>query len=292
MITVFTPTYNRAKTLERLYESLKQQTDKRFEWLLVDDGSSDNTQEIVDSFIRENIIDINYIWQENQGLNAAINLGVQLAKGEIFFRIDSDDYASTDAIEKIFKYWNLIDSEHICGLVFSRKMSNEEQEGFYPLRDITQTDFFSYRNTYKGRGDMAEVIKTSVMKEFPFPKFREEKFCPEGLIWNRMAEKYNAIYIPEYIYICEYIEGGLTNSVRSNLRKNALGTTTYYSEIFRFKTRPPFYIKSAISFWRYASCNGNTLLRNIRMLPLTATLIGITPGLLLYLFDSFHIKHN
>ncbi|HOI27015.1 MAG TPA: glycosyltransferase family A protein [Paludibacteraceae bacterium] len=290
MITVFTPTYNRANTLTRLFESLKQQTDKRFEWLIIDDGSTDETKELVNSFIQENVIDINYIKRENRGLSATINQGVQLAKGDIFFRIDSDDFATLDAIEKIYKNWHLTQKESVCGLVFFKIKTDGFHTGFHPFSSNFETNFFDYRNKHKGVGDRAEVIKTEVMREFPFPKYREEKFCPEGLVWNRMAKKYNAIYIAEDIYVCEYQEGGLTNSVLSNLRKNALGGTNYYAEIFSFKVTPFYYIKNAISFWRYAFYNGNSFLSNMKMLPLLASVIGFVPGVLLSLFDSIRLK--
>ena len=104
-VTVFTPAYNRAYTLGRLYESLLKQTDKRFCWLIVDDGSTDQTEELVSNWIKENRIDIEYYKQENQGKPAAHNTGVELTKTELFTCVDSDDYLTDNAVGEILNAW-------------------------------------------------------------------------------------------------------------------------------------------------------------------------------------------
>lgn len=285
-ITVFTPAYNRAKTLPALYESLKRQTDQRFDWLIIDDGSTDETPQLIESYKQEGALDITYIRRENWGLCKTLNQGVELCKGDIFFRLDSDDYAADNAIERIYHHWHYVEEdEKICGLVFLKIQTNGEHTGYHPFVDPIRTNFFEYRSKYKGVGDRAEVVRADVMKKYLIPLYGDEKFCPEGLMWNRIAKDYDAVYITEDIYICEYMEGGLTKSVRKNLQRNAKGTTHYFSEIFQHEATPFYYVKNAISFWRYAPYNGYGLVKNWKMMPTLANLLGFFPGGTLAIID-------
>ena len=104
-ITVFTPTYNRGYTLKKLYNSLKKQSDNDFEWLIIDDGSTDDTKSLVKDFIKENKVNIRYMYKKNEGKYKAINTAIDLAKGELFFIVDSDDWITEDSIETIKKYY-------------------------------------------------------------------------------------------------------------------------------------------------------------------------------------------
>ena len=116
-ITVFTPTYNRAYIIEELYRSLQRQTYSNFEWVVVDDGSTDNTQSIFKQWEKENnVFPIRYVYQENGGKCRAINRGLQLAEGELFFTVDSDDYLTDDALEKIVTWESALTKDvKYCG---------------------------------------------------------------------------------------------------------------------------------------------------------------------------------
>ena len=116
-LTIFTPAYNRAYTLHKCYESLKKQTNKDFEWLIIDDGSTDNTRQLVQSWIEENIIPIKYHYQKNQGMHGAHNTAYELIDTELNVCIDSDDYMPDDAVEKILKFWDKNKSDNIAGIV-------------------------------------------------------------------------------------------------------------------------------------------------------------------------------
>ena len=126
MITIFTPTYNRKKTLPKLYESLKNQNDKDFEWLIVDDGSSDGTDKLIEEYKKENILNIRYFYKENGGKQRAVNFGVEKSQGEYFFIVDSDDFLSSDAVSKIKEY-ALSLPENFGGMVF-RKINIKEKD--------------------------------------------------------------------------------------------------------------------------------------------------------------------
>lgn len=257
-ITVFTPTYNRAYCLENLYKSLLRQTNRDFEWLIVDDGSSDGTERLVEKWKMDNHLPITYIKTLNGGKHRAINKGVTLARGKYFFIVDSDDYLTDDAIEIVFFYGLQVENNDsfagVCGLkIFpdGRKVGGEANY------EILDTDSISFREKYKVKGDMAEIFKTEVLKLYPFPEFPGENFIKESVVWDRIALKYRLRYFYKAIYICDYLPDGLTHSIRRHLRRNPFGTMLRYRELcslknIRFLTR----IKGAINYWRY-TCFGS-----------------------------------
>lgn len=256
MITIFTPTYNREKTLKRLYESLRNQTSKNFEWVILDDGSQDNTELLINNFISiEKNFKIIYKKTENSGKMKAINKGISLASGEYFFIVDSDDFLSEDAIEKIETYSKEL-PENFGGLVF-RKVEIDEN-GKETERNIkfgkekidsTPLEIFYRKNIF---GDKAEIIKTEIMKKFPFPEIVGEKFFPEGYIWNRIGKKYKLRYVDIGIYYYRYLEDGYTNNFNSVMRKNPKGMRIYYS----YMLRQDIPLKNKIKFFlRFLQCN-------------------------------------
>lgn len=289
MITVFTATYNRAKTLPILFETLCSQADKRFEWLIIDDGSTDGTEEIVQGFMKDSPFEIRYVKRENWGLTATLNQGFDLAKGDIFFRVDSDDYVTSDAIESIYANWHLVEKDtSLCGLVFLKKtISGIGNDHFSLFTGNIRTNFFDFRNLYVENVDMAEVIKTEVLRSYKLPRFEGEKFCPEGVMWNRIASDYDAIYIPHPIYMYEYIEDGFTKNSRRILYKNPIGASTFFSELYRHeKLRMFLYVKNGISYWRYALKNGKSWKEKLSAVPVWASIIGLPAGALLHVYDG------
>lgn len=236
MITIFTPTYNRENTLPKLYESLKEQTDKDFEWLIVDDGSKDNTKEIINGFIKEKLVNIRYFYQENGGKQRAVNRGVKEACGEYFFIVDSDDYLSDDAAYMIKKYTVSL-PENFGGMVF-KKINIAQKEDKKTENNFTENyiDSNPIDIVYKHHlyGDKGEIFKTEVLKEFPFPEIQGEKFVPEGYIWNRIGKKYSLRYIDYGIYFFEYLEDGYTKNFKRDLRKNPKGFSLYYRDMISY----------------------------------------------------------
>ena len=188
MITIFTPTYNRKKTLPKLYESLKNQNDKDFEWLIVDDGSNDGTDKLIEEYQKENILNIRYFYKENGGKQRAVNLGVEKSQGEYFFIVDSDDFLSFDAVSKIKEY-ALSLPKNFGGMVF-RKINIKEKN--YDKIKFTEkyldTNPIDIVFKYNILGDKGEIFKTEVLKKYPFPEIEGEKFVPEGYIWNRIGK--------------------------------------------------------------------------------------------------------
>lgn len=224
MITVLTPTYNRGYIIDKAYKSLLKQKNKDFEWLVIDDGSTDNTEEIIDKFIKQNKINIKYYKKKNGGKHTAVNYGVKKAKGEYTIILDSDDMLTSDAIEKIKEYWNKYSSnKNICAISFLRSYPDKKNIGKpYKGTEIISNNI-SFRYNKNLLGDMAEVYKTSILKMYPFPVFGEERFLSEAIIWNKIAFDYKTVYINEAIYVCEYLEDGLSKSCLKSRIKCPIG---------------------------------------------------------------------
>lgn len=255
LITVFTPTYNRAHLLPRLYESLNAQTCKDFEWIIVDDGSTDETEQLAQLFIDEGKVDIRFFKQENWGKHRAINRGAKEAHGELFFIVDSDDYLPHNALEETTKYFQRIKGDTsfggICGLDMAPN-GNRIGSGL-PCNEIV-CNSLDVRIKYHVKGDMKEVFLTQVMKEFPFPAFDGERFCPEALVWNRIAQKYNLLYFNKPIYIAEYQPGGITDNIIKARMNSPIATVTTYQELNSYDIPFTQKVKAAINYWRFIPC--------------------------------------
>ncbi len=254
-LTIFTPTYNRAYCIGRLYESLCRQTCRDFEWLIVDDGSTDDTESLVNTWLAEGRITIRYIKQLNGGKHRAINRGVKDAKGELFFIVDSDDWLIPDAISRIMFHFNSISENNefvgVCGLKATPDGKRVGGECNFGILDCSSLDF---RCHYNIKGDMAEVVRTAVLRLFPFPEYENERFCPEALVWNRIALKYKFRYFYEKIYICEYLPDGLTAKITKLRYESPVASTQYYSEYTRMPVPFAQKIKGAINYWRFWLC--------------------------------------
>lgn len=259
MITVFTPTYNRAYILPQLYKSLCEQSYTDFEWIIVDDASQDDTSDLVASWKDERRVSILYIKNEvGGGKHRAINIGVQRAKGNLFFIVDSDDYIATDALQCIAEQYNLISKDTsyagICGLrcypdggVIGTKTSLQD----YTLLGCSSID---YRYLYKYKGDRAEVFLTNILRKYPFPEFDGEMFCPEALVWNRIGLDYKLNYFWGKIYFCDYLDDGLTAKITKIRMESPQASTLYYSELLRMDIPLMGKCKAAINYWRFFFC--------------------------------------
>lgn len=246
-ITVFTPTYNRAPLLPRLYESLCRQTYRDFEWLIVDDGSTDNTAAVVQGFSTP-AFPIRYLQQENGGKHRALNCGAREAQGELFFIVDSDDYLTPDALQQLAFYYDQIkDDPTFCGVCGLKCYPDMTPTGGFLPQDVI--DICPLQRKY--RGDMAEAFRTELFRANPFPDIPGEKFCSEALAWNRIWHDKKIRYFNKNIYVCEYLEDGLSfNSVR-NRRNSPTYATLVYSEMMEYPLPWKRRLKAAINFWRF-----------------------------------------
>lgn len=287
-ITVFTPTYNRAKTLPLLYESLERQSCKSFEWIIVDDGSVDETESLCRYWEESSSFFVRYFKQANGGKHRAINKGLALAKGDLFFIVDSDDILPPNAIERILFHYHSIGDDStfagVCGLKasFSRQLISKGID--FNILDCTSIEI---RSKYHVKGDMAEVYKTSVIKQFPFPEFEGEKFCPEALVHNRIALQYRLRYFSEITYLCEYRKDGLTASIDRIRMKSPNSTCLCYFEYLHCPIPVSLRIRYAINYWRFYFCLLDR--RNIMHPPVWAySMIPI--GFIYHLYDLLRYR--
>ena len=209
-VTIITPTYNRAELLKKLYQSLEQQNNKDFEWLIVDDGSTDRTKEAVEEITDNASFHINYIWKENGGKHTALNVGIKTIHTELTMIVDSDDQLLPNAVDEICKVHHKYSSFDKIGVYsFLKCYSNGKSIVSLDKEEFVDS-YVKYRIKENRPGDMAEVFKTCVLREFPFPEFQGEKFLSEDVVWIQISLKYQYVFINKPIYQCEYLDGGLT----------------------------------------------------------------------------------
>lgn len=256
-VTIFTPTYNRANTLSRLYESLQMQTNKEFEWLVINDGSTDGTDELFDQWQqKEKTFPIRYYKVKNGGKNRAVNQGVQMAKGQYFFIVDSDDFLLPNAVSCILEcFSNLTDNKQFIGISTIKGTINGKplNENILIDKTIGYVDCNNLeRIKYNLTADMAEVFFTQKLKQYPFPVWKNEKFTPEAVIWDRIAlDGYILRWYYKVIYLCDYQENGLSASSWQLLRDNPMG----YSMLFNIRLEYIKELKKIINYTlQYISC--------------------------------------
>ncbi|MDE7275743.1 MAG: glycosyltransferase family 2 protein [Lachnospiraceae bacterium] len=214
-ITIITPTYNRAGLLPRLYESLCGQSCMDFEWMVIDDGSQDETEALMQQYLHENVIPVIYEKQRNAGKHTALNRGIAKIKSELTFIVDSDDYLTPDAVKTILSYhrkWRNTDA--LCGYSFLRCHQDGRVNTAYFPEDEKLDTYLEVRINGNIGGDKAEVFYTDILRKYPFPVFEGEKYMPEDVVWMRMSGPYRMLHVNKSIYICDYLEGGLTRTGR------------------------------------------------------------------------------
>lgn len=243
-ITVFTPTYNRGYLLDKLYESLLKQTNTDFEWLIIDDGSNDNTSNIINKFIDDDKIRIRYFYQENGGKHRAINKGLDIAEGELFFIVDSDDTLIPTAIELVLeKYKSVENCPEFAGISFNRGYSEKKIVG-----KTFSLDYIDCTNLERGKnnilGDKSEIYRTEILRNIKFPEIEGENFMSEIVLWNEVARQgYKLRWYNEIIYICNYLEDGLTVNRDSIYLNNPIAHKMMVNELLQID----FPIKSKIN---------------------------------------------
>ena len=234
-VTVFTPTYNRAYILGDLYHSLQRQTCMDFEWLIVDDGSADDTKALVASWQgEENPFPIRYVYQENGGKCRAINRGLKEANGRLFFTVDSDDYLTDDAIEKVIRWEGELPKDgHFCGYVGNRGITpTQTPNRLFPGGYLDGTALDRYDQV---DGERAFVFYTEIHRKYLYPEFPGEKFLTEAVTWDLMAhDGYKMRFYNDIIWIWEYKDDGLTRAGYRVFLENPQGTGLFFRQKAEF----------------------------------------------------------
>lgn len=259
MFTVFTPTYNRSRTLPRVYESLRLQTFRNFEWLIVDDGSTDDTRELVGKWQAQSEFPIRYIYQENQGKAAAFNRGVREAHGELFLTLDSDDACVIQALERFKYHWDSIPPNQrdvFSAITVLGKDQNGRLVGDKFSRDVLDSDSIELVFKYHVKGDKWGFHRTDVLMQFPFPVLPNVKFIPEGLVWFALSRRFRTRFVNEVLLI-NYVNDGAGDHLSSLSPEVMFGRALFHkyilNELVDWLYRSPANLfRSAINFSRYS----------------------------------------
>jgi glycosyltransferase involved in cell wall biosynthesis len=223
-LTVFTPTYNRAYTLHLCYESLKRQTSKDFVWLIIDDGSTDHTKELIDTWIAENMIPIRYHYQENQGMHGAHNAAYKLIDTELNVCIDSDDYMADDAVEKIVGFWKKHGSNKYAGIVGLDATPDGTVIGTKMPEHLKESRLSHLYGKHNVKGDKKLVYRTELTKNTPpYPIFPGEKYCPLSYKYILIDQQCPLLVMNETLCYVEYLPDGSSMNIINQYKKNPKG---------------------------------------------------------------------
>ena len=290
LITVFTPAFNRAHTIWRTYQSLCRQTCKDFIWMVIDDGSTDNTAELVLKWKENSEFEIIYIYQQNQGMHGAHNTAYQNITTELNVCIDSDDYMPDGAIELITNFWRNNGSEKYAGIIGLDVDLNQQIIGTeFPnnLKETTLTDFYANG----GKGDKKLVYRTEVIKKYPeYPIFDNEKYVGLAYKYMLIDQNYTLLTINKPLVVVEYQQDGSSNNMLRQYWNNPKGFAFYRkTEMVLAPTLKRrfmsciHYVSSSI-----ISKNKNFIKESPKKL---LTILSILPGFGLFLYIKFKIKH-
>lgn len=231
MLTIFTPTYNRGHLLNRIYQSLLEQECLDFEWLIVDDGSTDDTELIVKSFIDENKINIRYIYKENGGKHTAHNSAVINADGEMFLCLDSDDQLAPNAVKIINQAKSRI-QDNDCGFIgYKQDTTGKLLSSKLADNENIHCGLFRLTKNQNISGEFAFVFLTEILKKYLFPVFESERFIGECILYDKLElEGYTLCPLGQVIELCEYQSDGLSNNLNAVMKKNPAGYCLYYMQ--------------------------------------------------------------
>ena len=283
-LTIITPTYNRADCLKTCWDSLKEQTSKDFQWLIVDDGSTDHTADTVAQLQAESgEIQVDYLHKENGGKHTALNASHPLIQGRYVVVLDSDDTFIPNAVSSILEAWKRYDANPDVGRIIFLKGYTVDEPICYVKNDNLPVDTLSEPRIGVTGRDCCDTFRADLFRKYPFPVFAGERFIGEGAAFFGMELESKGVYINQVIYLCEYREDGLTKAGRKMRLMNPRGGM-YNSRTYMHPRLP---VKRRIEKGMLYSCYGKfakvSLAEALRENPYKAlTLATYVPGVMLY----------
>ncbi|MRH42689.1 glycosyltransferase [Aquibacillus halophilus] len=283
-LTVFTPTYNRAYCLVTCYEGFKNQSSKDFIWLIIDDGSTDNTEDLVSGWIKENTIEIRYYKQKNQGMHGAHNTAYKLIDSELNVCIDSDDYMPKDAIEKILIFWNEYGNDNVSGIVGLDSYTDGRIIGTELPQQLNSSTLFDLYHKYGVVGDKKLVYRSELTKKYPYPIFSGEKYVGLAYKYHMLDKDYQLLLMNEVLCCVEYLADGSSKNMLRQYRNNPRGFAFYRRELMKLPfTNGIFKYRQAIHFVSSSLMSRNWLF--IKETPQKIlTILAIPLGILLFFY--------
>lgn len=248
-LTIFTPAYNRAYTLHKCYESLKRQTSRDFKWMIIDDGSTDNTVDLVAKWKEKSDFEIIYIYKKNGGMHTAHNTAYQNIDTELNVCIDSDDYLTDDAVEIIVSEWEKVKSEKLAGLGALNVFESGEIIGSKFHENIKLSKYFDIYNKYGVVGDKKFIYRTELIKKFPYPEYEGEKYVGLDYKYKKLDEEYELALINKVVCVVEYMEDGSSKNMLKQYRNNPRGWCFFRVENLKIpNTSLKFKFKESIHY--------------------------------------------
>lgn len=282
-LTVITTTYNRAYCIHQVYDSLINQKCKDFIWLVIDDGSTDNTRELIQNYINENKIEIEYYYKPNGGMHTARNMAYDKAHTEINMIIDSDDWVSDNAIQLIIDFWNKYKRDDIAGIITLNADKSGKIIGTKAPDSLIECHFTDYWNKYHARGDKKLVYRTDLTKQYPYPEFEGEKFYPASYKFIMIDQDYKMLVMNRVTCIVDYNQDSMTFNKYSQYKNCAKGFAHYRNEIIRVSKDNKVIIKEMIHYLAEAKFAGDKNIIKNSSKPLYA-LVCYPIGLIYYYF--------
>lgn len=229
-ITVFTPTYNRGHILERAYKSLLNQTCKNFEWVVVDDGSTDNTRVLIDNWKKEADFTIVYIYQENKGRFAAFNNGKQYFNGELMAPLDSDDIFKDNCVQRLVETWESLGKKKktTSGILAYMETPSGEILGTEFPKSIEYAELYLLPDKYKVKGDKLQVVRSDLIKRFEYKVYEGEKFGGDNILYFKINEIFPEYLLKEKLAIREYLPDSITNNLLKYHLQSKRGMRDHY----------------------------------------------------------------
>ncbi len=283
-LTVFTPTYNRAYTLHLCYESLKRQTCKDFIWLVIDDGSTDNTKQLVYSWIEENVVTIQYYYQENQGMHGAHNTAYKLVDTELNVCIDSDDYMADEAVEKIITFWKIHGSNQYAGIVGLDATPDGKVIGTQMPEGLKADTLSGLYGKHGVKGDKKLVYRSEITRKTPpYPLFPGEKYCPLSYKYILIDQEYPLLVMNEILCHVEYLHDGSSMNIIKQYKRNPRGFSFFRKVAMKYAPTYKDRFREAIHY-----VSSNLMIKNFKFMfesPCKwTTLMAMPAGALLYLY--------
>lgn len=283
-LTIFTPTFNRAYCLHTCYESLKNQTCKDFVWLVIDDGSTDNTEFQINKWKKENIIPIRYQFQKNQGMHGAHNTAYELIDTELNVCIDSDDYMPHDAVGKIVNFWKIYGNENYAGIVGLDATHEGKIIGTKMPEHLKSETHSALYAIHKVKGDKKLVYRSDLIKETPpYPLFSGEKYCPLSYKYILIDQKQPLLIMNEILCHVEYLEDGSSMNIINQYKKNPRGFSFFRKVAMKYALNFKERFRESVHY-----VSSNIMMKNFRFVldsPCKVTTLLSTPfGFLLFLY--------
>ncbi len=290
ILTVFTPAFNRAQTIRRTYESLCRQTCKDFEWLVIDDGSTDNTRQLVEGWMKEGIIPIRYVYQENQGMHGAHNTAYKNINTELNTCIDSDDWMPDDAVEKIVTFWKKYGSDQVAGIVGLDATIDGKIIGSTFPEGLRETTLRGYYEDLKGSGDKKLVYRTSIICNTPeYPLFGGERYVGLVYKYHIVDEHYPLLVSNEVYVIVDYQDDGSSRGMWRQYWNNPKGFAFLRKYDMQHTRSWKRKLEDNIHYVSHSIRSHNR--HFIQESPMRGfTFLSILPGIILFLVNFYYVK--